>query len=131
MQFGAFVHGRLWRHKRAGLVAGVFEGAVKPQAELPAELERGQRSRVVALQRMVGGVANHADLVEDLLDLFGQNALAMQAANQLVLAFFGQGVEAGARRQRLGQPLGKLAQLEQAGVGVFGKVALRQRTQAP
>ena len=104
---------------------------MKPQAELPAELERRQRAGVVALQAMVGRVAADADLIEHLPDFFGQHAFTLQAADQLVLAFFGAGVKAGAGRQRLGQELGELAQLEQAGVGVFGKVALGQGAQAP
>ena len=91
----------LWRLrglKRATAVIRVApEGAVKPEAELPSNLEALQCRAVVALEAMGGGIACLTQVVEQLGHIPFQIAIALQTAQQLQLGFLAARVEPKAR----------------------------------
>ena len=66
---------------------------MKPKAELPSNLEALQRSAVVALEAMGGGIACFAQVVEQLGHIAFQIAIALQTAQQLELGFLAARVE--------------------------------------
>jgi hypothetical protein len=88
-QIGTFVLRSLWRDEGAGLERGVSEGAVEPEPELPGDLEHGQGGAMVTRYGVARGVAGAPHFAEELGDLARQNALVLQAAQQVVLGFLG------------------------------------------
>ena len=88
-QIGAFVLRGLRRDEGAGLERGVLEGAVEPEPELPGDLERGEGGAMVARHGVARGVAGAPHFTEELGDLARQNALVLQAAQQVVLGLLG------------------------------------------
>ena len=85
---------------------------------------------MIAHHGVAGGVAGAPHFTEELGDLARQNALILQAAQQIVLGLLGRLIQADLRRHELRQQLGELPQLEKRSVRVVGKVALRKHTQA-
>ena len=62
-------------NERATPETGILEATVKPHAELPGDLERGERAAVVAGQGMACRVAGAPDFAEELGNLAGEDAL--------------------------------------------------------
>jgi hypothetical protein len=79
---------------------------------------------------MAGDIAGAPHFVKELGDLSWENALVLQAAQQVVLGLLGRLVQADLCRHELRQKLGELPQLEERGIRVVGKVPLRQHAQA-
>jgi hypothetical protein len=80
----------------------------------------------IACQAVVGVVAGAPNLVEEVADLARDDALVLQAAQQVGLLLVWRGEQSDVGSDQLGQQLGQLPQLQPAGVGVFREVALRQ-----
>jgi hypothetical protein len=58
---------------------------VEPDAELPGDLEIGERGAMVAGDRVARGVAGAPDFAEELSYLAREDALVLQASKQVVL----------------------------------------------
>jgi hypothetical protein len=84
-QLGAFVRRSLRRDEGARLERGIPEGAVKPERELPGDLEGGKSSAMVPRYGVARGVAGAPHFTEELGNLTRQHALVLQAAQQVVL----------------------------------------------
>jgi len=67
----------------------VPEGTVEPEPELPGDLEGSQGSVMVTRHGVARGVAGAPHFAEELGDLAWQYALALQAAQQVVLGLLG------------------------------------------
>lgn len=90
----------------------------------------GQPGAMVAGQRMVGGVPRSAHFAEQLRHLPREDALVLQAANQLLLRFFPRGEQADPGGDVLREEFGELAELQERRVGVVGEVALGEEAEA-
>jgi hypothetical protein len=128
-QLGAFVLRGLRGDEGAGVERGILEGTVEPEPELPCDLECGQGSAMVTRYGMAGGIAGAPYFAKELGNLARQNTLILQAAQQVVLGLLWRLIQTDLRRYELCQKLGELPQLEERGIRVIGKVALRKHAQ--
>jgi hypothetical protein len=129
-QLGAFVRRSLRGDEGTGLKRGFLEGAVEPEPELPGNLERSQGNAMVARLGVARGVTGATHLAEELGDLAWEYALVLKAAQQVILGLLRRLLQADLRRHELRQKLGELPQLEERGVRIIRKVALRKHAQA-
>src|SRR5262245_4296997 len=84
---------------------------------------------MVARHSMARGVASPSHFPEKLSDLARENALVLQAAQQVVLGLLRGLIQADLRCYELSEKLGELPQLEERGIRVVGKVPLREHAQ--
>jgi len=80
VQIGGFCDRWLGRNERAGSEVVILESAVEPEAELPADLQAGQRSTMVTGHGVAGGVAGSTNFSKELSNIARQNALILEAA---------------------------------------------------
>jgi hypothetical protein len=118
----------IWRRdKLASLKSyGLAKGAVKPDAQLPRDLQPGQRFAMRTRNVVRGAVACDPQLIEEIADLSRVNSLEVEPTQQVGLWLFGRSVETSFRGDELGQHLAKLPELNQARIRIIAKVALRQ-----
>ena len=79
---------------------------------------------MVALVLVRRGVAGAAEIVEEVDHLARHRALTAQAGEQLGLRFLDARIDAGPGGELLGHELPELAELHQAGDGIFGEILL-------
>lgn len=103
---------------------------MKPHSELPGDLEHRERGAVIAGKHMIRRISCAPEFTEKLVNLVRQDTPVAQAVQQFILTLLRLLVEAHIRGRGLGKHLGKLTQLEQAGVRVFRKVTLGQHPDA-
>ena len=110
--------------------AAVAEGAVKPDGELPRDLEPGQRRRVAAAMLVDRLVADALEIVEQVDDIARVGRVPAETSEQVGLGLLHAHEHAGPGGKLLGQQLAELPQLHQAGHGIVGEVALSLRSDA-
>ena len=103
---------------------------MEPDAQLPRELEGGEGGAVVADDGVRGGIATPSHFTEELSDLARENALILEAAQEIELRFFAARIEANLCGHDLGEQLGELAELQEGGIWVLGEIALGEHTKA-
>lgn len=86
---------------------------------------------MVTMKRVCSGVTGDANLIEHLFDVPWQNTFALQAPNEIKLAFILGGVKARPGGERLSQGLSQLPHFDHAGVGIVGKIPLCKHTESP
>jgi hypothetical protein len=103
---------------------------VKPDRQLPGDLERGQGIPVVTVAMVRHAVAENPDLTKQVEDLGRNRRLEFETTQQVRLQFV-RGREKTAPRGHLaGQLLAELAELDQAGRGIIGEIAFCQSAEA-
>ena len=99
---------------------------MKPQADLPGKLERGQRAAMIAGQRVAGRIAAAPHFIEHLVHFARQYPVILQTPQQVVLRFFRGNEQSRPGCQQLRQRFRQLTQLQKTGVRIVRKILFRQ-----
>jgi hypothetical protein len=103
---------------------------VKPDRQLPGDLERRQGIPVIAVSIVGRAVADNPNLVKQVEDLGRNRTLKLEPTQQVGLQRV-RGREKTAPRGHLaGQLLAELAELDQTRRGIIGEIAFRQSAEA-
>src|SRR5262249_8348930 len=109
-------------HEGARFEGRAGKGAMKPDAELPCDLEDGERSTMVAGDGVTRGVTRASDFTEELYDLSREDPLILQSTKEVILRLVARGVETYLGGHELCEQLRELPQLQDRGVRIVGEV---------
>lgn len=104
--------------------AGVGKRPVKPDTEPPSDFEYCQRFGVVPSDGMSGAIPGDANLVKQVTASRGTTRSKFKSTQEIGLGLFGRSRQTSFCRGPLRQNLGKLPELDQAGIWVVFEVAL-------
>ena len=120
---------RRW-NKRDGLEVTLLPiSAMKPDAELAAELQGGQRIRMTAFRLVHRHIAHLAERMENVGCLLRDDALIGKAAQRLLEALPFVSVECMMSSDEFSEQLGQLPELDDSRRRVGAEVAFAQPTQ--